>query len=193
MARAVRLSVAMAGLLLAGATSATQAKECRGIAFPDHMQVGGSDLTLNGLGLRKATFLKVNVYVAALYVPRASSDSNSLIQSDGPQELILHFVRSVGVDDLRKAWREGFERVTQNQLAPLQMRIATLNSWMADVKAGERLQFVRQAHGIEVSVAGKVRGTLQGEDFARAFLGIWLGATPPNAELKSGLLGGQCE
>ena len=180
--------------MLSLAVAAAQARQCRGIDFPERVQVAGTDLTLNGLGVRKATFLKVNVYVAALYVNRRSNDPDTLIRSDAPQELILQFVRGVGVDDLRKAWREGFERVTQNQLAPFASRIATLNGWMEDVKSGERLQFVRQAHGgIEVSVAGKVRGTLESEDFARAFLSIWLGATPPNPELKTGLLGGDCE
>ena len=56
------------GLLLAQllATAAASAQEatCRDISFPRHLQVSGSDLTLNGLGVRKATFLKVNVYVA---------------------------------------------------------------------------------------------------------------------------------
>ncbi len=31
-------------------------KECKGVNFPDQAQVEGSNLTLNGLGLRQATF-----------------------------------------------------------------------------------------------------------------------------------------
>jgi hypothetical protein len=38
-----------------------------------------------------------------------------------------------------------------------------------------------------------VKGTLAGDDFSRALLSIWLGASPPNPELKSGLLGGTCD
>jgi hypothetical protein len=41
-------------------------KECKGVTFPEQVQVEGSNLTLNGLGLRQATALKVNVYAAAL-------------------------------------------------------------------------------------------------------------------------------
>jgi hypothetical protein len=33
---------------------------------------------------------------------------------------------------------------------------------------------------------------IKGDDFATAFLSIWLGPHPPNADLKSGLLGGAC-
>jgi len=46
--------------------------------------------------------------------------------------------------------------------------------------------------GIEVDVNGTVKGMVEGDDFAKAFLAIWLGAKPPNPNLKAGLLGGAC-
>ena len=92
-------------------------KECKGVNFPDQAQVEGSNLTLNGLGLRQATAFKVNVYVAALYVAKTSSDPNALLGSNAPSELILQFVRNVGADDLRKGWSEGFEKNSKDQLA----------------------------------------------------------------------------
>lgn len=185
--RAFMLSV----LLLATSAEAAQERACRLISFPEHLQVEGSDLTLNGLGVRKATFLKVNVYVAALYVTRPQRDPKSLIESDTAQQLILHFVRNVDVDDLRKAFAEGFERA--GSPAALKERVAKLNSWMTDMKTGQRLSFVRLPHaGIQVSVNGVAKGTIEGDDFARAFVSIWLGPTPPNSELKDGLLGGEC-
>ena len=62
------------------------------------------------------------------------------------------------------------------------------------MKSGQRLTFTRRpGAGIEVDVQGAVKGTIEGDDFARAFLAIWLGATPPNPELKKGLLGQACE
>jgi hypothetical protein len=180
-------------LLMVSAVCAAQDRTCRDIAFPLHTQVSGSDLTLNGLGVRKATFLKVNVYVAALYVARPSRDATPLIDSDTPQQLILQFVRNVGVEDLRKAFVEGFERVAAQQSAGLKARIEKLNGWMEDMKSGQRLIFTRVPRtGVRVSVNGVDKGTLEGEDFSRALISIWLGATPPNPELKSGLLGGEC-
>ena len=65
--------------------SAVQAKECKGVNFPDQAQVEGTDLTLNGLGLRQATAFKVNVYVAALYVAKTSSDANALLGANAPE------------------------------------------------------------------------------------------------------------
>jgi hypothetical protein len=168
-------------------------KECKGVNFPDQAQVGGGNLALNGLGLRQATAFKVNVYVAALYVAKTSSDANALLGSNTPRELILQFVRNVGADDLRKGWSEGFEKNAKGQLPALKDRIAMLNGWMGDVKTGERLTFIHQpGTGLQVDVNGAVKGTIKGDDFAKAFLAIWLGADPPNPEIKAGLLGGAC-
>jgi hypothetical protein len=170
-----------------------EAKECKGVNFPDQAQVEGSSLTLNGLGMRQATAFKVNVYVAALYVAKPSSDANVLLSSATPSELVLQFVRNVGADDIRKGWSEGFEKNAKDQLPALKERIAELNTWMGDVKSGERLTFTRKpGTGLQVDVNGAVKGTIKGDDFAKAFLSIWLGAEPPNPEVKAGMLGGAC-
>ena len=180
-------------LLLATTVCAAQDRTCRDISFPGHVQVSGNDLSLNGLGVRKATFLKVNVYVAALYVVQPLRDPKPLIDSNTPQQLVLHFVRKVGVEDLRKAFSEGFERSSAGQSASLAQRIAKLNTWMVDMRSGQQLTFVRLPHaGVQVLVDGVPKGTIEGDDFSRALMSIWLGATPPNPELKSGLLGGEC-
>jgi chalcone isomerase-like protein len=177
-------------LMLAAASAQGQEATCRDISFPRHLQVSGTDLTLNGLGVRKATFLKVNVYVAAYYVGQPGHDPKPLIEADGPQQLTLQFVRNVGVDDLRKAFVEGFER---GQVAGLEERVARLNGWMTDMKTGQRMTFVRLPHsGVQISVNGVQKGVIEGADFSRALISIWLGPTPPNPELKAGLLGGEC-
>ncbi len=175
-------------------STSIQARECHGVVFADEAHADTADLSLNGLGIRKATFLKVNVYVAALYVTRPTHDANALIASNDTQELILHFVRGVGTDDLTKAWTEGFAQAAPAQRDALRSRVATLNSWMSDVKSGQRFVFVRRpGAGVQFSVDGAVKGTITGDDFARTLFSIWLGPNPPNPELKAGLLGGPCE
>jgi hypothetical protein len=169
-------------------------KACQGVTFPEQVQLDGGTLTLNGLGLRQATILKVNVYVAALYVANVSSDPHALLGSNTPKELILHFVHNVSDDDLKKGWEEGFEHNAKEQLPALKERIERLQGWMADMQSGQRLTFLHTpGAGLQVEVKGTVQGTIPGDDFATAFLSIWLGAHPPNPGLKSGLLGGACE
>jgi len=176
-------------IIMALGVAAAQGKECKGVSFPDQLQVDGRALALNGLGLRQATMLKVNVYVAALYVTKTSADANLLLGSSSPKQLVLQFLRNVSAAELNKAWDEGFDK----RLAPFRDYLETLKGWMADMKTGQRLTFLhRPGMGLEVDVNGAAKGTIKGDDFAKAFFSIWLGANTPNPGLKSGLLGGAC-
>jgi len=187
------LLLVVVGVITMSAVGVVHSKECIGVNFPDHVQVEGSPLVLNGLGLRQATILKVNVYVAALYTAKATSDPNAILGSDTAKQLVLQFVRNVEAADLKKAWEEGFAVNATAQLPALKERVETLKGWMADMKTGERLTFTHKpGGGIQVDVGGAAKGTIKGDDFARAFLSIWLGTHPPNAGLKTGLLGGAC-
>ncbi|MDX1431388.1 MAG: chalcone isomerase family protein [Gammaproteobacteria bacterium] len=189
-ARSVGLAAGLAALL---GVAAAQGKECEGVAFDEQIQDGGGTLALNGLGLRQATFLKVDVYVAALYLPKTSTDANAILGANAPSELVLHFVRDVDRGDLNKGWDEGFEHNAKDQLPALKERIETFKGLMPDMKTGQRLTFVSMpGQGVQVELDGAARGKIAGDDFARALLAIWLGAHPPNEELKAGLLGGEC-
>ena len=187
------LPVVLVSAMIALGVGTVSGKDCNGVSFPEQTQVQTSPLTLNGLGLRQATMLKVNVYVAALYVAQKSTDANAILASNTPKKLVLHFVRDVDGADLKKAWDEGFMSNAKEQMPALKARIEKLKGWMADMKSGQQLAFTHKpGAGIEVDVNGAVQGTVEGDDFARAFLAIWLGAKPPNPGLKAGLLGGAC-
>ncbi|MFO1433327.1 MAG: chalcone isomerase family protein [Candidatus Competibacteraceae bacterium] len=167
--------------------------ECKGISFPEQIQVDGARLQLNGLGLRQATLLRINVYVAALYLESKSANAGEILQSTKPKRLVLHFLRGVGRDDITKAWSEGFEANAGAALPGLKDRITTLNGWMADVGKDEVMSFTyKPGTGVQIDLGGVTKGTIKGDDFARALFSIWLGANPPNAGLKTGLLGGEC-
>jgi Chalcone isomerase-like len=52
---------------------------CGGAEFPDSLSSDGVELLLNGLGVRKATFLNIEVYVAALYLPQKSTNAAQIL------------------------------------------------------------------------------------------------------------------
>jgi hypothetical protein len=189
----MRTNLLMAAAIALVSAGVAHGKDCKGVTFPDQIQAGGTTLALNGLGLRQATMFKVNVYVAALYVAKTSNDPNALLAASTPKELTLQFVRSVGASDIANGWSEGFEKNAKGELPALKDRIAMLNGWMGDIKSGQKMTFVYTPDtGVQVDVNGAVKGTIKGDDFARAFFSIWLGPEPPNPELKAGLLGGAC-
>ena len=185
----VTMTVAILTFVLAAMLSAGAA-ELKGVSFPDEIRLDGTALVLNGLGLRLATSFKVNVYVAALYVTAKSGDSQAILDAATPKRLVLHFLRHVGGKDLTEAWDEGFEKNVPNQIPALKERIEKIKSYTTDMKKGQELGFTyKPGAGIVVDIDGAEVGTVEGDDFAKAFLAIWLGPEPPNQGLKDGLLG----
>ena len=168
--------------------------ECLGQQFPDSVKVGNSELILNGMGIRKATFLKVKVYVTGLYLPQKSSDGQSIVAANQPWRLVLRFVHDADASDIRSAFEDGFKKAAGNKLGAIRTRVDALKARMIDFKTGHFLSYTYDpSAGTIVDVNG-VRGpALEGADFAAALLTISIGPEPPNRELKSGLLGGKCE
>jgi hypothetical protein len=168
------------------ATAGTRA----GVTVPDRVTVEDKTLTLNGMGLREATFLKVDVYVAALYVEHPSSDPAALIASNDAKMIVLRFKHSVDHHDIVVAWDQGFKRnatVPFKQLAP---QIAQLDSWMPSFSKGDTLTFiVMPGKGVAVDINGTRKGVVGDGDFARSLVSVWLGPYPPSGDLKRGMLG----
>ena len=184
-------ALAAAMVLPAGAAGA---RGCDGVTFPDRVTVRGQSLSLNGLGIRKATWFRVKVYVGALYLEHPSADASAILSAQQSNEIVLHFLWSASASQLRSAWNDGFASSAAWELPQLRTRIARFLRWMTGVKAGQVMTFVHvPGKGVEYLLDGVSQGTIPGDDFATAFLGIWLGARPPGRELKAGLLGGRCQ
>jgi chalcone isomerase-like protein len=167
--------------------------ECLGVNYPENAAVGGTTLALNGMGIRKATFLAVKVYVAALYLPQKSGDGADILSSDRPWRLTLTFVRDVDASDIREAFEDGFKNAAGGNFAALKPRIDALNARVVDFKSGQHLAFTNEpGKGVSVDVNGAGGPAITGADFAATLLAIWIGSQPPNKDLKTGLLGGAC-
>lgn len=176
-------------LLVAWSAPALAGKKA-GITMPDTITVEGKTLVLNGLGMREATFLKVDVYVAGLYLEKKSSDAAAIIASREIKRVHMKFKRDVDRDDMRDALQEGFNKNAGKNKAALKSRMSTIKKWMEKIREGGTMTLTYVPDkGIEVMVNGKRKGVLPGDDFARMLLSIWLGPKPPNKGLKMGLLG----
>jgi len=181
----------LAALALVLSTTTAEARRCGGVNFPGQVTVSGTQLTLNGLGIREATVFNVDVYVAALYVEATGHDGNALSDSETKKSLVLRFVRDVDGSDIQEAWTEGFQH--QGHASSYRAQMRRLNGWMSDMSDGDSMTFTYEpGTGLTVSVRGQRKGTIEGAEFAHAFFRIWLGSHPPNRGLKVGLLGGHC-
>ncbi len=162
--------------------------ELAGVKVPDTATVGGQQLVLNGLGLRKKAIF--SVYVGALYLPATSSDPAAIIALEAPKRMEMHFVRDVGKDKIAEGWRDGFANNSAAKLPELQLRLDEFAAKWADMKSGEMAAMTYAGGGVlKLELKGQEVGTFQGKGFADAVFACWLGASPPSEGLKNGLLG----
>jgi hypothetical protein len=161
-----------------------------GVILPEQVSVGGRTLVLNGMGLREATVLMVDVYVAGLYVETKSQDAPAILEASQAKQLVMRFVRSVGKEKLAEAWTEGFDKNAGERRAALSSDLAKLNAAMIDVKKEDLITLTYLPDsGVTVSVKGQDDLVIPGADFQRVLFSIWLGPNPPNVSLREGLLG----
>ena len=164
------------------------AGELAGVTLPDSVQVNGTTLVLNGMGLRKKAVFKV--YVGALYVAAKAGEAQTLIAADTPRRMVMHFVRDVGKDKITEAWREGFTNNSPANAAALAARLDEFAALWSDMASGdEAVMTYVPGTGLKLEIRGAELGVIQGKQFADAILACWIGPFPPSEELKDGLLG----
>jgi len=160
-----------------------------GISVPDTATVAGQKLVLNGAGLRKKAIFKV--YVGALYLPSKTTSDQAALGQTGAAKVTLKMMRDVDGEKLRDAWSEGFaNNNSAADMAKIKDRILRFNNLFSDVVEGNLIEVdFAPGVGTTVTIAGKAKGTVEGDDFAKATQRIWLGPKPPSDDLKNGMLG----
>ncbi len=90
-----------------------------------------------------------------------------------------------------KATREGFEKSTQGNTAPIENEMKTFLSWLEQpIKKGDEFEFAFIPHNVtHVSKNGSKLGVIESKEFSSALFGIWLGDMPAQQNLKDELLG----
>jgi len=187
--------LAVMGLVLWA--SLAGAADVQSVKLPDRVRFAenGSELIINGAGVRKRVF--VSVYVGALYLPRKTPSAEAILSADAsPRRLALHILRDeITAEQLLGSFREGFEANNPPaDLAAVSTGLRQLDAIFSAarvVKRGDLILFdYLPESGPKVTLGNEVRGTIPGAEFNRALMKIWLGAKPVDPELKKALLGG---
>jgi len=168
--------------------------EVADLSIPDEVKPNGATerLTLNGAGIRSKFFFKI--YVAALYLPSPTSESEIIIATDQPNRVLMHFVYSeVEKEKLIDGWIDGFNNnISKEEMKGVEGRLAKFNTLFETVVEGDQILLDYQPNkGTQVTIKGKVKGTIPGHDFNQALLRVWLGPEPVTSDLKEALLGGE--
>ena len=169
------------------AVASARAATLAGVELPDTVTVDGATLVLNGMGLRQATVLRVKAYVGGLYLEKRTSDADTVITSSQLKRVTMKFLRDIDRNPLASGWADELRKVASK---PPEDRIAGFTALIPDVRTGDTMSFTwRPGTGIEVALNGEARGSVPGDDFARALFVVWFGPDPGDANLKRGMLG----
>ena len=165
------------------------AAEVAGVKIDEQTRVGSAELVLKGAGLRKRFFLQV--YAMGLYVADRNADP---VTQPGAKRIAIHMLRDVDADQFVGALSDGIrDNHSEAEARALEPRVAQLGAILAALKEAKKGMLITLdgvPGGTLVSVDGKPAGKpIEGEDFYRALLRIWLGDKPLQDDLKKALLG----
>ncbi|MDP3613255.1 MAG: chalcone isomerase family protein [Rubrivivax sp.] len=188
--------------LLAGMTSALPAlaqdkappRMVEGQPFVQRLNLVGSDLRLNGTGVRAVAWFKG--YAAGLYLTRPGTSMAEVLDAPGPKRLQLRMLQDVPAEEFVKALNKGVERNTpaaeMPALRPQMQAFAEHINKLGTVRKGDTVDLdLDPARGMLFSVNGTLRAEpLPGDGLHKALLRSFLGDHPYDRKLKAGLLRG---
>lgn len=188
------LGATLAGLLLLVPLSASAVDACAGVTLPAKGDAFGAPLVLNGVGVREATVLNVDVYVAGLYTPRKTRSVEEILKADTAKLIVLRFVRDLSREDMADALVEALRKNLGAEFAAANKRLQRFLGKLPPLNKGTELKLAyRPTHGVQLVVNGKTLGTESDDHTANLLFRAWLGPQPPDKDLKVGLLGGPCD
>ena len=162
-----------------------------GVTMPDTMQVDGTTLHLNGIGVRTFTLFNVRGYVGALYLPTRTGDAATALSEPGPKALVMQFARSASQGEVHDLYVQSstlycaHHGCTDGDRAAFAQLLGTVRA----VRPGDRTGFIVGDAGVRVLFDDRPVATIAVPGFGRTILESDLGATPPSVQLRDGLLG----
>lgn len=165
------------------------AAEVAGVRLPDYWMLDGHALPLNGIGVREYGLLKIDVYVAALYLPKPDQDPVHILAAPGPKVIQMQFLRDINREDALKVWDHYFAENCKSPCVLPAAEIAAFKAFAPTTVKGDTQTYLFYDNHVEVLANGKPIGKVGGPRFPRLLLSTWIGDYPPTPALRRALLG----
>lgn len=165
-------------------------KDVGGKDIPETYKAGNDTLVLNGSGVREKWFM--DIYATGLYLKSKSSDAEQIINADEPLAVKIIVISGLMTEEkMVNALREGFEKATKGNLNPIRSR---LDKWIAghagEIQKDDTYDMVYiPGEGLSLFKNGRLKTTIEGLDFKKAYCAMYLGDDPVSEDLKEGMLG----
>jgi hypothetical protein len=181
----------LSGMLALTAAAATV--DVAGVKMEDAIDLRGTNLQLNGAGVRyKAVF---KVYAAGLYLSKKAATPEEVLAAPGPKRISITLLREIDSNELGKSFTTAFTdnapKSEMSKLIPGLIKMGQIFSDQKKLLAGESftIDWI-PGTGTIITVKGKPQGEPFKEiEFFNALMRIWLGPNPADWKLKDALLG----
>ena len=177
-------------LLCTGFSAELAAREIAGVKVAEQIELAGQTLQLNGAGIRSKFVF--DIYIGALYVTHKSNKVKDILSATGPKRVMMHFLHDeVDKQKLIDGWLDGFENNHSSaEFEKLKPRLLQFNNLFVTANKGDVIVLdYLPGQGTRVSINNSLVGTVEGEDFNRGLLKVWLGDDPADDTLKDAMLG----
>ncbi|WP_298350357.1 chalcone isomerase family protein [uncultured Dokdonia sp.] len=158
--------------------------------LPNTMTVEGTNLVLNGAGMREKVIF--DLYAGGLYLASKKSDAAAIVNADETMAMKLDIVSGmVSSKKMIGAVDDGFDASMNGDTSSLDAQITKFKGFFSDkiVKTNVFDIAYVKGKGTVVSKNGKEVGMIPGLEFKKALFGIWLGSDPADDDLKEAMLG----
>jgi hypothetical protein len=175
------------------ACAQAQPVELAGVRYPATVALAGSNLQLNGAGIRYKFIIKV--YTAGLYLGTKAASTEAVLAAAGPKRMHVVMLRDIDANELGRLFTRGMQdNVSKEDFSKSiagTLRMADIFSAKKKLVAGDNfsVDWV-PGTGTTVLVNGVPQGApVKEPEFFSALVRIWLGPSPADRLLKDALLG----
>ncbi len=171
-----------------GWSQTKKTKEFHGVTFYTETTINEEAVVINGAGVREKYFM--DMYVAALYLKKKSTDASKIISADEEMGIHIKIVSSmVTRDKFKTAVTEGFKNASSGKATSEEQK-KFMSCLSEEFKDGDKIYFdYVPSKGVKIYKNGDLKGTIPGLDFKKALFAIWLGTSPAQESLKNEMLG----
>ncbi len=179
-------------ILLLSIVAQSHALEIAEVSVDEKIQLDKQALVLNGAGLRKKFLVKV--YIGALYLGEKTRSAEAVLADTGAKRMSFILLRSVTGKQVLDGINEAIlPNNSEEEMKAIEARLYQFEKMFVPVPEIRQGEIVNLDYlpgiGTRVSVNGVVKGNIEGADFYRSLLKIWLGRKPVHSALKKSVLG----
>ncbi len=175
--------------LMLSAMRDSQAIDIAGHNLPSEWRLKEDKLILNGAGVREYSFLKIHVYVAALYLPARETNAGAVLSATSPRVIHMKMLRDVSREDAVSAWRHYLNQNCQSPCVLDSHSLTRFASLVPETKVNDTQTYVFAEGRVEI-IRNEIKlGEVANAAFANVLLATWVGDVPTTVSLKRALLG----